>query len=96
MQTLSSSTPDIGGLMRKTSSRKDYYQEGSHVYSDLNVLEAFRRALTTWGRWIDANRQSKEVFGFLQGGRQWNSGGQCDNETEPIKNEKFLSPYLQK
>lgn len=27
-----------------------------------------------------------------RGGR-WNSGGQCDSETEPIKNENYLSPY---
>ncbi|KAK6941948.1 PC-Esterase [Dillenia turbinata] len=87
----------------KTSLGKDYYQEGSHVYSDLNVLEAFRRALTTWGRWIDANVNPKKSLVFFRGysashfsGGQWNSGGQCDNETEPIKNEKFLSPYLQK
>lgn len=35
----------------------------------------------------------------LRGG-QWNSGGQCDNETEPIKNEKYINikdffPYLE-
>ncbi|KAK4404964.1 protein trichome birefringence [Sesamum angolense] len=30
------------------------------------------------------------------GGGQWNSGGQCDNETEPIKNEMYLTPYPQK
>ena len=32
-------------------------------------------------------------------GGQWNSGGQCDNETEPIINEKYINindffPYL--
>ncbi|GFP91656.1 protein trichome birefringence [Phtheirospermum japonicum] len=27
------------------------------------------------------------------GGGQWNSGGQCDHETEPIKNETYLTPY---
>lgn len=26
-------------------------------------------------------------------GGQWNSGGACDNETEPIKNETYLSSY---
>lgn len=29
---------------------------------------------------------------FNSGG-QWNSGGQCDSENEPIKNETFLRPY---
>lgn len=26
-------------------------------------------------------------------GGQWNSGGQCDNETVPIDNEKYLNEY---
>ena len=33
---------------------------------------------------------------FLFSGGQWNSGGACDRETEPIKNEKYLSPYPSK
>ncbi|KAL8041593.1 hypothetical protein ABFS82_10G173100 [Erythranthe guttata] len=87
----------------KTSTGKDYYQEGSHVYSDLNVLEAFRKALTTWGRWIDANVNPMKSHVFFRGysashfsGGQWNSGGQCDHETEPIKNDTYLSHYPSK
>lgn len=30
---------------------------------------------------------------FACSGGQWNSGGQCDHETEPIKNETYLTPY---
>lgn len=46
-------------------SRKDYYQEGSHVYDEMNVLEAFRRAITTWGRWVDTNvNPSKSIVLF--------------------------------
>lgn len=26
-------------------------------------------------------------------GGQWNSGGQCDNESEPIKNDQYLTEY---
>lgn len=29
---------------------------------------------------------------FCRGG-QWNSGGQCDSETEPIRNDTFLEKY---
>ena len=47
--------------------RQDYYQEGSHVYSELNVLEAFRRAITTWGRWIDANVDPRKSLVFFRG-----------------------------
>lgn len=31
-------------------------------------------------------------FVFCSGG-QWNSGGQCDSETEPIRNDTYLKPY---
>ncbi|XP_058108481.1 protein trichome birefringence-like 1 [Magnolia sinica] len=87
----------------KTAKGKDYYQEGSHVYSELNVDEAFRKALTTWARWVDANVNPNKTLVFFRGysashfsGGQWNSGGQCDNETEPIKNDTYLEPYMEK
>ena len=47
--------------------RKDYYQEGSHVYYELNVLEAFRKALTTWARWVDANVNPMKTMVFFRG-----------------------------
>ncbi|KAK1353518.1 Protein trichome birefringence [Heracleum sosnowskyi] len=84
----------------KTSEGKDYYQEGTHVYPELNVLEAFRKALTTWSRWVDANVNTTKSLVFFRGysashfsGGQWNSGGQCDHQSEPIKNEKYLTQY---
>jgi hypothetical protein len=84
----------------KTAKGKDYYQEGSHVYGELNVLEAFRKALTTWARWVDAKVDPKKSLVFFRGysashfsGGQWNSGGQCDHETEPIKNQTYLTQY---
>ncbi|KAG9137763.1 hypothetical protein Leryth_019399, partial [Lithospermum erythrorhizon] len=87
----------------KTSLGKDYYQEGNHVYGELNVLEAFRRALTTWARWVDSNVNPSKTHVMFRGysaahfrGGQWNSGGQCDGETEPIKNEAYLTPYPSK
>lgn len=47
--------------------RRDYYQEGSHVYGELSVLEAFRKALTTWARWVDANINPMESLVFFRG-----------------------------
>ncbi|GFQ05666.1 protein trichome birefringence [Phtheirospermum japonicum] len=47
--------------------RKDYYQEGIHVYNDLNVLEAFRKAITTWGQWIDKNVDPTKSLVFFRG-----------------------------
>ncbi|CAN7113804.1 unnamed protein product [Brassica rapa subsp. narinosa] len=87
----------------KTSKGEDYYQEGSNVYHELAVLEAFRKALTTWGRWVEKNVNPDKSLVFFRGysashfsGGQWNSGGACDSETEPIKNETYLTPYPDK
>ncbi|KAI3514282.1 hypothetical protein L1887_12602 [Cichorium endivia] len=87
----------------KTAKGQDYYQEGSHVYKELNVLEAFRKAMTTWGIWVDANMNPKKTSVFFRGysashfsGGQWNSGGACDHEVEPIKNTTYLTPYPDK
>ncbi|OVA17501.1 PC-Esterase [Macleaya cordata] len=39
----------------KTSRGENYYQEGSFVYLKLETIEAYKKALTTWGRWVDKN-----------------------------------------
>ncbi|PQQ11350.1 protein trichome birefringence-like 1 [Prunus yedoensis var. nudiflora] len=77
----------------KTSSGKGYYQEGSHVYGELNVDDAFEKALTTWARWVDTNVNPKKTAVFFRGyspshfrGGDWNSGGHCHGETKPTTN----------
>nr|POE55860.1 protein trichome birefringence [Quercus suber] len=84
----------------KTSRGKDYYQEGNHTYGEMSVEEAFRKALSTWARWVDTNIDPKKTAVFFRAyspshfrGGRWNSGGECDNETLPIKNESYLSEY---
>ncbi|KAM3693043.1 hypothetical protein ACJW31_08G135500 [Castanea mollissima] len=84
----------------KTSRGKDYYQEGNHTYDEMSVEEAFRKALSTWARWVDTNIDPKKTVVFFRAyspshfrGGRWNSGGECDNETVPIKNEAYLSEY---
>lgn len=84
----------------KTSKGKDYYQEGDEVHEYLDVLTAFRRAMMTWGKWIDENLNPEKTRVFYRGysaahfrGGQWNSGGQCSGETQPILNETFLGSY---
>ncbi|XP_065875114.1 protein trichome birefringence-like 2 [Euphorbia lathyris] len=87
----------------KTSKGEDYYQEGNHVHSRLKVLEAYKRALMTWAKWVNKNIDGNRTQVFFRGysvthfrGGQWNSGGQCHKETEPIYNEKFLAKYPSK
>ncbi|OMP05826.1 hypothetical protein CCACVL1_01820 [Corchorus capsularis] len=84
----------------KTSKGKGYYQEGSTIYDELNVDEAYRKALTTWATWIDSNIDPMKTLVFFRGfsathfwGGRWDLGGKCHGETEPITNDKFLKKY---
>ncbi|XP_027364836.1 protein trichome birefringence-like 1 [Abrus precatorius] len=82
----------------KRTEGKEYYQEGDHIHGQLNVEEAFYKALLTWSQWVDANIDPKKTVVFFRGyspshfrGGEWNAGGRCENETEPMKNESDLS-----
>nr|DAD34535.1 TPA_asm: hypothetical protein HUJ06_005175 [Nelumbo nucifera] len=87
----------------KTSRGEDYYQEGNYVHPKLKVMEAYKKALTTWARWVDKNINASRTQVFFRGysvthfkGGQWNSGGQCHKESEPIFNETYLGKYPSK
>lgn len=87
----------------KTSKGENYYQEGPHVYQKLEVLEAFEKALSTWGKWIDDNIDTNRTQVIFRGysvahfkGGQWNSGGHCHKETKPTFNASNLAQYVKK
>ncbi|KAJ0740411.1 putative PMR5 domain, PC-Esterase [Helianthus annuus] len=87
----------------KTSRGEDYYQEGNHVYPRLKALDAYTRALSTWAKWVDKNIDTRKTQVIFRGyslthfrGGQWNSGGQCHKETEPIFNTSHLTNYPSK
>ncbi|XP_061993035.1 protein trichome birefringence-like 2 [Rosa rugosa] len=87
----------------KTARGLHYYQEGNYVHPRLKALEAYKRALTTWARWVDMNINPNRTRVFFRGyaythysNGQWNSGGHCHKETEPIFNEAHLSKYPSK
>ncbi|CAA7408548.1 unnamed protein product [Spirodela intermedia] len=81
----------------KTKLGVDYYQEGGHVYPVLPVMAAYKKALSTWARWIDENIDPNKTQVVFRGispshfrGGNWNTGGRCHGEREPIFNETFL------
>lgn len=47
--------------------RWDYIQEGTKIYKDMDRLIAFKKALTTWGKWVDANVDPAKTEVFYQG-----------------------------
>ncbi|KAJ1396052.1 PMR5 N-terminal domain [Sesbania bispinosa] len=96
--------PDKNGKKKETL-RLIYVGRSSAQYKmqiSLSSTQAtgIRRAITTWSRWVDTNINPSKSMVLFRGysashfsGGQWNSGGQCDNETEPIDNEKYLTEY---
>ncbi|XP_068669684.1 protein trichome birefringence-like 4 [Aristolochia californica] len=84
----------------KTSRGKNYYQEGAFVHPELSVTKAYKKALSSWAKWVDENINPNKTRVFFRGfsathfrGGQWNSGGSCDWETTPITDDSYLKPY---
>lgn len=82
---------------------EDYFQERDIVHESLPVMEAFEKAMQTWSSWIDKNLKPNLTKVFFCGyspshfnGGQWNSGGQCNKEKEPIFNETLITKYPEK
>ncbi|RZC59337.1 hypothetical protein C5167_006649 [Papaver somniferum] len=84
----------------KTNNGINYFQEGDYLYPKLEIKKAFRKALTTWRKWIDNNIDSAKTQVVFRGfslshyvGGKWNTGGKCNLETEPIRSkEKYVNP----
>ncbi|KAF8113421.1 hypothetical protein N665_0050s0071 [Sinapis alba] len=84
----------------KTARGKNYYKEGDHIYPKFDATEAYRRALKTWAKWIDQNVNPKKQLVFYRGyssahfrGGEWDSGGSCNGEKEPVKKGSILDSY---
>ncbi|KAL5549811.1 hypothetical protein UlMin_005042 [Ulmus minor] len=84
----------------KTARGKNYYKEGDYLYPKFDSVEAYRRSLKTWGKWIDVNVNPKKQLVFYRGystahfrGGDWDSGGSCNGETEPAFRGAILNNY---
>ncbi|KAK9097421.1 hypothetical protein Sjap_022918 [Stephania japonica] len=84
----------------KTARGKNYYKEGDVVYPKFDAIEAYKKAMRTWARWIDLNINPKSQLIFYRGyssahfrGGDWDSGGTCNGEKEPILSGAFLDTY---
>lgn len=84
----------------KTARGKNYYKEGDFIYPQFDAVEAYRRAMRTWAKWISNNVNPEKQLVFYRGyssahfrGGDWDSGGTCNGETEPIMSGAFLNSY---
>lgn len=84
----------------KTARGKNYYKEGDYLYPKFDAVEAYRRALKTWANWVDKNVNPKKQLVFYRGyssahfrGGDWDSGGSCNGETEPVLSGAILNNY---
>nr|XP_043626796.1 protein trichome birefringence-like 38 [Erigeron canadensis] len=77
----------------------DYIKIGSKILKDMDRMAAFRKALETWGNWIDSNIDTEKTKVFFQGispshynGEEWNKPGvtNCAKETDPIQGSTYL------
>ncbi|CAL1411720.1 unnamed protein product [Linum trigynum] len=71
----------------------DYVQDGETISEDMDRMLAFKRALTTWAKWVEANVNAAKTTVFFQGaspshynGTEWGKPGlrDCSHETDPV------------
>ncbi|KAK8622617.1 hypothetical protein V6N13_117526 [Hibiscus sabdariffa] len=71
----------------------DFIEFKGKIYKDMDRLEAFKKGLTTWSKWVDSNINPRTTQVFFQGispihydGREWNSSvsNTCRGEETPL------------
>ncbi|CAH9143228.1 unnamed protein product [Cuscuta epithymum] len=76
----------------------DYFQVGEKLYHEMDRMDAYRIALTTWANWVDSNVDPSNTTVFFQGitavhynGSEWDepSVQDCKRQRKPIEGSSF-------
>lgn len=76
----------------------DYFQVGDKVVKEMDHMEAYKIALSTWAKWVDSNIDPTKTQVFFQGisavhyeGKEWNEpmANSCDGQTQPIQGSNY-------
>ncbi|KAH6764186.1 TRICHOME BIREFRINGENCE-LIKE 42 [Perilla frutescens var. hirtella] len=76
----------------------DRYLIGNRTFQDMDLMEAYKTALTTWANWVDSNIDPTQTRVFFQGistvhyhGAEWNepSVRDCRGQTKPIEGSSY-------
>ncbi|PON51190.1 Trichome birefringence-like family [Trema orientale] len=71
----------------------DFIQDGKKIVKDMDRMDAFRKGLMTWAKWVDSTVDTTKTKIIFQGitpshydGKGWNKPGviNCGSETKPI------------
>ncbi|XP_062118220.1 protein trichome birefringence-like 39 [Humulus lupulus] len=71
----------------------DYIQDGKKIVKDMDRMEAFRKGLITWAKWVNTTVDTKKTKVIFQGitpthydGKGWDKKGviNCGKETKPL------------
>ncbi|KAL1563785.1 protein trichome birefringence-like 42 [Salvia divinorum] len=76
----------------------DRYQIGNRTFQDMDLMQAYSTALTTWANWVDSNIDPTRTRVFFQGistvhyhGTDWNetSVQDCRGQTKPVEGSTY-------
>ncbi|XP_044488186.1 protein trichome birefringence-like 38 [Mangifera indica] len=85
---------------RRAGQPWDYIQSGDSILKDMDRMDAFQEALTTWAKWVDSDVDPTKTRVIFQGispshykGEDWNetAAKNCSMEKQPVMGTTYPS-----